>query len=153
MSLIRLLPASAFIMAALSGCSYFHFTSNVAPDRFSEYFKASGVEQLTKEELVKRDDYEILGTVSGSSCQETERDAPPKERLARKALLEAAHDAGADAAVMDKCVEMRESAMCARSIVCYGEAVKLVKGSPAKAEDPEKADEAGAEDSGEKTDV
>ena len=53
---------------------------------------------------------------------------------------------------MDKCVEMRESAMCARSIVCYGEAVKLVKGSPAKAEDPEKADEAGAEDSGEKTD-
>ena len=61
-------------------------------------------------------------------------------------------DAGADAAVMDKCVEMRESAMCARSIVCYGEAVKLVKGSPAKAEDPEKADEAGAEDSGEKTD-
>ena len=87
MSLMRLLPASAFIMAALSGCSYFHFTSNVAPDRFSEYFKASGVEQLTKEDLVKRDDYEILGTVSGSSCQETERDAPPKERLARKCCI------------------------------------------------------------------
>ncbi len=149
MSLMRLLPASAFIMAALSGCSYFHFTSNVAPERFSEYFKASGVEQLTKEDLVKRDDYEILGTVSGSSCQETDRDAPPKERLARKALLEAAHDAGADAAVMDSCVEMRDSAMCVRSIVCYGEAVKL-KGKPQKAAGESSQEE--QEDSGEKSD-
>ena len=70
MSLRRLLPASAFIMAALSGCSYFHFTSNVAPERFSAYFKASGVEPPPKEALAKRPDDVCNYTSRRGACQQ-----------------------------------------------------------------------------------
>lgn len=110
---------------AVVGCSWFTFSTNIDPQNFTEYYKASLVKQYSKEDLQSIEDYEDLGTVDGISCQVSEEEPTPSEKLAQRDLLEKSYDLGANAIIMGKCIELEATLHCIREYTCYGQALKV----------------------------
>lgn len=117
----------AVSLSLLSGCTWFSFSTNVDPENFREYFKASGVSEITRAQMASLDAYDDLGMVESSDCMETEDDAAPSKGVAMKTLLEQASDKGADAVAGAKCVTVTDTLKCKEEITCYAQAIKAGK--------------------------
>ena len=111
----------------LGGCSWFSFSTNVDPENFREYFKASGVTEISRAEMASLADYDDLGMVEASDCMATEEDAAPSKGNAMKSLLENASDKGADAVAGARCVTVTDTLQCKEEITCYAQAIKAGK--------------------------
>ncbi len=114
---------SAFL---LSGCSNFSFTSNVDKDNFDTYFKPSEVKIYSKEQL-QGVDYDVTGSVEGSSCQLEENDRPADIKEARtKARIHAA-DINANGLIIQSCITFKADDSCLSNIICYGQAISITQ--------------------------
>jgi len=116
---IRLSALLAII--ALSGCSSYQFSSNLDKENFDEYFKPSQVTVYSKAELNDLD-YQFLGSVEGSSCQEEENDRPADIKEARTNARINAADMHANAIVFHSCLNFPADKVCVSNVICYGRA-------------------------------
>ncbi|MDY6322053.1 MAG: Rcs stress response system protein RcsF [Succinivibrio sp.] len=114
--------ALVFAAFALAGCSGYSVHTNLDPDNFREYFKPSGAQSVTDEDLQGRA-YKVIGQVTGLSCKAGEYDPAPTEADARtKARLKAV-DLGANAVKFGRCVRLENTPACLVSVTCYGDAL------------------------------
>ncbi len=111
---------------SLSGCQDVAFETNLNPENFTEYFKPSTVEVYTNESILQHR-FESLGLVTGLACQETEDDFIARESEARTDARRKAADMGANGIVFGKCIRLEQTASCAVSVTCYGEAFKVAQ--------------------------
>ncbi len=121
MKKIVLLSLAAAALAA-GGCSGVSVRTNLNPGNFTDYFKASGVDVVTYEEL-EGSNYVRLGTARGLSCQEDADSFPANEADARTELKRHAVDMGANALVINQCIRAAETGACSLSVTCYGDAL------------------------------
>lgn len=117
-----ILPALTAAALAAGGCTGVSVHTNLNPSNFTDYFKASGVDVVTYEEL-DGSNYMLIGGVHGLSCQEDEDDFPANEADARTELKRNAVDMGANALVINKCIRAAETGACSLSVTCYGDAL------------------------------
>jgi|SRR5574344_261101 RcsF protein len=114
------------ILAALvlSSCSSFEFKTNLDPSNFKEYYKPSGVTEVSEEDLENTPN-RSLGVVSGLSCQLKDSDAVATEVKARTEARIKAVDLGANAIKFGKCVHLSNTPACKVSVTCYADALVI----------------------------
>lgn len=122
--LLTLRFATVFSVLLLAGCSNYEFSSNVDKENFDEYFKPSQVTIYSKEEL-KTLDYQLLGVVEGSSCQEESNDLPADIKQARTNARINAADMNANGIVFQSCINFEQDNTCISNIICYGRAIDV----------------------------
>lgn len=111
-------------IAALSGCSQYQFSSNVDKDNFDSYFKPSQVTIYSKAELSELD-YEVLGAVDGSSCQENTKEIPADIKEARTNARINAAEMNANGIIFQSCLTFEKDDTCISNIICYGRAIQV----------------------------
>lgn len=117
----------ALISAALlSGCSNYSFTSNVDKENFDEYFKPSQVTIYSKSDL-KSLDYQLLGAVEGSSCQQDKKDLPANIKEARTNARINATNMNANGIVFQSCINFEADKTCLSNIICYARAIDVIE--------------------------
>lgn len=113
-----------FSVLFLSACSSYQFSSNLDKKNFEEYFKPSQVAIYSKADL-KKLDYQLIGAVEGSSCQEKANQRPADIKEARtKARINAA-DINANGIVFQSCINFESDNVCLSNIICYGQAIAV----------------------------
>jgi RcsF protein len=119
------IPYLAILSALLlSGCSSYQFSSNLDKENFDEYFKPSQVIVYSKSDL-KDLEYQYIGAVEGSSCQEDENQIPANSRDARtKARINAAN-MNANGIVFQSCLDFDADKTCRSNVICYGQAITV----------------------------
>lgn len=110
------------VSCGLCACESVAFNTNLDPDNFKDYYKASAVEDSTYEGLTGKN-YKSLGLVRGLSCQIDDRDFPANEADARTDARRKAADMGANAVVFGKCVKINKTPSCQVSVTCYADAL------------------------------
>lgn len=126
--MLKQLMVAAAAALCLSACSGVSVQTNLNPGNFTDYFKASTVDVVQEDELEGKT-YAVIGPVHGLSCQTDADDFPANETDARTALLRKAADKGANAVTIHKCVQAKDTGVCALSVTCYGDAL-YVKDEP-----------------------
>lgn len=106
----------------LASCSNYSFHTNLDKENFTEYFKPGTVTVVDKAELEQLD-YQVLGTVEGTSCQEQANQAVPVLGDARTDARRRTADLGGNALVLSQCLELQQTPGCLASITCYGQAM------------------------------
>lgn len=110
----------------VSGCSNYQFNSNLDKDNIDTYFKPSQVVVYDKDDLSDLD-YNVIGAVEGSSCQEAAIDIPANQKDARtKARINAA-DMGANGIVFQSCLNFKQDETCVTNVICYGRALEIAE--------------------------
>jgi len=114
-----------------TACSNVHFSSNVDKENFETYFAPSSVVVYDKDDLDDLD-FEVIGSVEGSSCQINKNDVPADIREARtKARIHAA-DLNANGVVFQSCISFKEDQACITNVICYGRALNVIKDEDSK---------------------
>ena len=109
---------------SISACSNFQFSSNLDKENFDEYFKPSKVTIYEKSELLKLE-YEVLGAVEGSSCQEEVNDRPADIKQARTRARINAAELNANGIVFQTCINFEKDKSCISNIICYARALDV----------------------------
>lgn len=122
--LLTLRSITIFSTLILAGCSNYQFSSNVDKENFDEYFKPSQVTIYSKDEL-KLLDYQLLGAVEGSSCQQESNDLPADIKQARTNARINAADMNANGIVFQSCINFEQDDTCISNIICYGRAIDV----------------------------
>lgn len=114
----------SYLLAAtlLTGCSGYSFHTNLDKENFTEYFKPGSVTLIDKAQMAKLD-YQVLGTVEGTSCQEEANQPVPVIGDARTEARRRTADLGGNALVLSQCLELQQTPGCLASITCYGQAM------------------------------
>lgn len=112
------------VSTILVGCSNFDFSSNVDRDNFEKYFRPSQVTVFDKQEL-QGQDYQVLGSVQGSSCQEQENDLPADAKEARTKARINAYELNANGIIFQSCINFPRDETCVSNVICYGQAIKV----------------------------
>jgi len=113
-----------FATLFLSACSRYHLSTNLDKENFDEYFKPSQVSVYSKSAL-KTLDYEILGAVEGSSCQEESNQLPADIKVARTNARINAANMHANGIVINSCLSFEADATCLSNVICYGQALDV----------------------------
>lgn len=124
---ISLLCVTSLVLAlGLTGCSGdYAVNSNLSKRNWDDYFKASGIEVLSREQLAGMS-YTTVGLVHGESCQENVELPPPDMAQAQTVAKRKAADLGANGLRALRCVhDSQPIPGCLASISCYGEAIAL----------------------------
>lgn len=122
--LLLLRLTALFSMLFLAGCSNYQFSSNLDKENFDQYFKPSQVTVYSKNDLSDLD-YQLIGAVEGSSCQEESKQLPADIKEARtKARINAA-DMHANGIVFQSCLTFDADKSCFSNIICYGQALSV----------------------------
>jgi len=119
--LLRIRLIALLTIVVLSGCSSYQFSSNLDKENFDEYFKPSQVTVYSKADL-KDLDYQFIGAVEGSSCQEAVNERPADIKEARTNARINAADMNANAIVFQSCLNFPADKVCVSNIICYGRA-------------------------------
>ncbi|HEY5715763.1 MAG TPA: Rcs stress response system protein RcsF [Psychromonas sp.] len=114
----------SFTAILLTACSHFDFSSNVDKQNFEDYFKPSQVTVYEKSQLTDLD-YQFIGAVEGSSCQEEENDRPADIREARTNARIHAAEMQANGIVFQSCLTFKKDSACVSNIICYGRAINV----------------------------
>lgn len=125
MRVISRLFCICFASLGLNACSHYALHSNVDPENIHEYFKASSVKVLSKQQLLQHD-YQVITTLEGNNCQEKSNQPPATATRAKVDLLRKAADAKADAVVFSSCLTFPKDNVCYSSVSCYAKAVKIL---------------------------
>lgn len=113
-----------FAVLFLTGCSNYSFSSNVDKENFDDYFKPSQVTVYSKSDITDLD-YQLLGAVEGSSCQQRSNQLPADIKEARtKARINAAN-MKANGIVIQSCINFEADDTCLSNIICYGRAINV----------------------------
>lgn len=115
-----------FFALLLSGCSNYQFSSNVDKDNFDEYFKPSQVTIYSKSDLTDLN-YELLGAVEGSSCQQESNALPADRKEARTNARINAANMNANGIVFQSCINFEADNTCLSNIICYGRAIDVAE--------------------------
>ena len=123
---MRMSPAylTLFSTLLLAGCSNYQFSSNVDKENFDEYFKPSQVKMYEKSDLEDLD-YQLLGAVEGSSCQQESNQVPADVKEARTNARINAADMNANGIVFQSCLTFEADKTCVSNIICYGRAISV----------------------------
>ncbi|MCI6797033.1 MAG: exopolysaccharide synthesis regulator RcsF [Succinatimonas sp.] len=115
---------SLLVLAALvlSGCSGYAFHTNLDPSNFKEYYKPSGVTEVTDEDLEGKP-YKSKGMVTGLSCQVKEGEHVATASEARTQAKIKAVDLNANAIRFKQCVRLENTPACIVSYSCYADAL------------------------------
>lgn len=108
----------------LSACSHYQLSSNLDKENFDEYFKPSQVTIYAKPDLASID-YQLLGAVEGSSCQQGNNDIPADIKEARTNARINAANLNANGIVFQSCINFEQDKTCISNIICYGRAIKV----------------------------
>ncbi|MBY5990681.1 Rcs stress response system protein RcsF [Ferrimonas balearica] len=109
----------------LAGCAGdYHFSSNLDPANFDDYFQPGQVKLLGPETAIGN--AEVLGVVEGISCQESARSVPASDADARTQMRLEAGKLGANAVRLHQCMVLEEHPGCVVARACYGQALKMV---------------------------
>ena len=108
----------------ISACSNFQYSSNLDKNNFDEYFKPSKVTIYEKSELLDLE-YDVLGAVEGSSCQEEANDRPADIREARTRARINAAELNANGIVFQSCISFEQDKSCISNIICYARALDV----------------------------
>ena len=122
--LLRIRFITLLSVIALSGCSSYQFSSNLDKENFDEYFKPSQVTVYSKSDL-KDLDYQLIGAVEGSSCQEEKNQLPADIKQARTNARINASNMHANGIVFQSCLNFDADATCLSNIICYGRAIDV----------------------------
>jgi len=122
--MMRLLFISLFLVF-IGGCSHFEYSTNVSKKNFEQYFKPSQVRVYKKSDL-KNLDYNIIGAVDGSSCQQKENDLPASEREARTNARVNAANMHANGIVFQTCLTIKPDKTCLSNIICYARGLDVI---------------------------
>ncbi|WP_372882769.1 Rcs stress response system protein RcsF [Psychromonas sp.] len=114
----------AFTAIFLTACSQFEFSTNVDKQNFEDYFKPSQVTVYEKSQLADLD-YQFIGAVEGSSCQEEEKDRPADIKEARTNARIHAAEMKANGIVFQSCLTFKKDSACVSNIICYGRAIDV----------------------------
>jgi len=114
----------SFTAILLTACSNFEFSSNIDKQNFDDYFKPSKVTVYEKSRLQDLD-YQFIGAVEGSSCQEKEKDRPADIKEARTNARINAVEMNANGIVFQSCLTFKKDKACVSNIICYGRAIKV----------------------------
>ena len=114
----------AMLAMSLCACESVAVNTNLDPQNFKDYYKASAVTDNTYEELSGKS-YKSLGFVRGISCQLNPNDFPANEADARTQARRNAADLGANSVVFGKCVKIQKSPSCEVSVTCYADALMV----------------------------
>lgn len=120
---MKSLLVSTLSLILAAGCSTFQMHTNLDKENFTDYFKPSSVQILTKEQVLSLNALQ-LGTVEGESCQANDTQPVPSKTEAETISRRKAADLGGNAIVFGKCIEMPASSECKASVICYGQAYK-----------------------------
>ncbi len=119
---LRILTLFSLFCITVSGCSFFSFESNLDPDKISEYFDKAGIKVYKNSEL--RDlNYEDLGMIEGSSCQEDSSSPVASEQDARIDARDKAYARKANGIIYTSCVALENTPSCVTSVSCYARAL------------------------------
>ena len=113
-----------FTAVFLSGCSNYQFSSNIDKANFDEYFKPSQVTIYSKSDLQDLD-YQSLGAVEGSSCQQKSNQLPADIKEARTNARINAANMNANGVVFQSCINFKADKTCLSNIICYGRAIEV----------------------------
>ncbi|PKG37367.1 Rcs stress response system protein RcsF [Psychromonas sp. Urea-02u-13] len=113
-----------FSALSLSGCSNYQFSSNVDKKNFDEYFKPSQVTIYSKSDLDDLE-YQLLGAVEGSSCQQESKQLPADIKQARTNARINAANMNANGIVFQSCINFEADKSCLSNIICYGRAIDV----------------------------
>ncbi len=113
-----------FSVLFLSACSNYQFSTNLDKENFDEYFKPSQVTIYQKSDLQELD-YQLLGAVEGSSCQERENQLPADIKEARTNARINAANMNANGIVFQSCINFEADKICLSNIICYGRAIDV----------------------------
>lgn len=120
---------SSFYVALLASCllascaKTYQVSTNLDPENFTNAFAPAHVKQYQSVEALP-EPKQLLGIVSGISCQEKPHLAAPSDVEARTDARRQAFDLGANAIVFTACVAI-ENKMCVQATMCTGEAFLL----------------------------
>lgn len=121
--MLRFLPI-IFVLLFTTACSNFEYSTNLDKENFDEYFKPSEVTVYQKSDLEDLE-YDVIGAVDGSSCQQKENEVPANERDARtKGRINAA-DMGANGVIFQTCLKIEPDKTCITNTICYGRALNV----------------------------
>ena len=109
---------------SVSACSNFQFSSNLDKNNLAEYFTPSKVTIYEKSELPELE-YEVLGAVEGSSCQENLNDRPADIKQARTRARIRAAELNANGIVFQSCINFAQDKSCISNIICYARALDV----------------------------
>lgn len=115
---------TALTTILLTACGHFDFSSNVDKQNFENYFKPSQVTVYEKSQLADLD-YQFIGAVEGSSCQEAEKDRPADIKEARTNARIRAAEMNANGIVFQSCLTFKKDSACVSNIICYGRAIDV----------------------------
>ncbi len=122
--LLTIRLSALFSILLISGCSNYQFSSNLDKENFDAYFKPSQVTIYNKSELASLD-YQLLGAVEGSSCQQEVNDIPADIKQARTNARINANNMGANGIVFQSCIDFEEDKSCISNIICYARALDV----------------------------
>ncbi|GLS91003.1 exopolysaccharide biosynthesis protein [Psychromonas marina] len=123
--MLLILRLTALIPALLlAGCSNYQFSSNLDKDNFEEYFKPSQVIVYSKTDLPDLD-YQLIGVVEGSSCQEESNQLPADIKEARTKARVNAANMNANGIVFQSCLTFKADKTCLSNVICYGQALDV----------------------------
>ena len=122
--LLKIRFIALFSALALSGCSNYQFSSNLDKENFDEYFKPSQVTVYSKSDL-KDLEYQLLGVVEGSSCQEEANQIPADMAEARTNARINAANMNANGIVFQSCLNFEADETCHSNIICYARAIAV----------------------------
>jgi RcsF protein len=108
----------------LSGCSNYQFSSNIDKQNFQEYFKPSQVTIYSKSNLNELE-YQLLGAVEGSSCQQESNQLPASIKEARTNARINAANMNANGIIFQSCINFESDNSCLSNIICYGRAIDV----------------------------
>ena len=108
----------------LSGCSNYQFSSNIDKQNFQEYFKPSQVTIYSKSNLNELE-YQLLGAVEGSSCQQESNQLPASIKEARTNARINAANINANGIIFQSCINFESDNSCLSNIICYGRAIDV----------------------------
>lgn len=122
--LLILRLTALFSALIVAGCSNYQFSSNLDQKNFEEYFKPSQVKVYKKQDLAHLD-YQLIGAVEGSSCQETKNQPAADIKHARTQARINAADMNANGIVFQSCLTFEEDKTCLTNIICYAQALDV----------------------------
>lgn len=115
------------LLTALTGCANdWSFSSNLDKENFVDYYKHTSVKVVT-EQQAEEIGYQLVGSVEGESCQESNDLPPPDIAAARTDARRKAADLDANGVIIDICTSIQPEGdtVCVNTIVCFGRAVLL----------------------------
>lgn len=108
----------------ISGCSHYTLESNLDKENIETYFKPSQVTVYDKDALSKVE-YNVLGAVEGSSCQEASNDLTANEKEARTNARINAANMNANGIIFQTCLTFPQDETCLSNVICYGRALDV----------------------------